>query len=87
MSDPVEHILGPVELPPIGQRGPVDHQHAQAQRARGVQLGGCARSTGIFGDDQVDAMVPQQACVVRHRERAAIYDQGTASGASTKRSR
>lgn len=50
---------------------PADHQHGQFQGTGGVEF--CARpnAAGIFGDDEGDAVLPQERKVVFQCERAA----------------
>jgi hypothetical protein len=75
-----------------GDERAIDHDHRQAQRARGDQLGLRRAAPGVLAHHQVHRVVAQQGQVAVQRERPAIDHQrvpgkgGGASGGSTKRS-
>lgn len=76
MMQPAHHIFRGVDFHPVGQSGPVDHQHRQAKLARGDQLGFGARAARILAYQQLDGVGLHQLPVVLNREGAAIDNQG-----------
>lgn len=74
MSKEVHHLLDAARDPAGWQRGPVDQDHGQAKRARRVELGLCARSAGILGHNDLDAMGAEKRRVPCLGERAAGND-------------
>ncbi len=75
MIQPVQDILKPVKTGARGQPGPVDHDHAQAQFARRLQLGLRARATGILGHDKLNALICHQGQVALGGKRPARNHQ------------
>ncbi len=74
MSQPVQNLLYVRTFLPGRQDGTVNHQHWQAQRACGVQLGASALSARVFGHNQVNPVPLQQLRVARDRKRTTRHD-------------
>lgn len=75
MKDPVQHGFGHMHFAPFGRCGAINHQHGQAQLARGGKF--CLRPDAacILADDKVDTMRLHQCAITRDGERAAIHHQ------------
>lgn len=71
MSQPVQNLCHTRQFGPLRQSRAVDHQHRQAQRPRGVQLGPRAKAARVFGHNQFDPMTPHQRLIVGQSERPA----------------
>jgi hypothetical protein len=76
MTQPGKHILGIINLGPVGNGGTVNHQDRQAQIARRDQLGIGAAAARILANHQIDGVGLQQCAVSSGSERPAINDQG-----------
>lgn len=72
MTEPVHHIFWAINLPSARQRWAVDHQHRQAQPARGDQLGFSSAATGVLADEQFGAMRFHELYVARRGKWPAI---------------
>ena len=75
MIDPRQHIGDVMNGLRLWQGWPVDHEDGQAERSRRVDLRARALPSGIFGDDEVDAVRAHQGKVAVQREGAAIDQQ------------
>ena len=75
MTDPLDHFADIMELSPVRQSGPVDHQHRQAQCACRFDLGDRAAPPCILRHDQINAMRFHQRPVPRQYEGTAIHHQ------------
>lgn len=75
MTQPGKHILGIINLGPVGNGGTVNHQDRQAQIARRDQLGIGAAAARILANHQIDGVGLQQCAVSSGSERTAIHDQ------------
>lgn len=69
MSQPVQNLRHTRQFGPLRKGRTVDHQHRQAQRPRGIQLGACSGAARVLGHDQFDAMLLHQRAVVGLGER------------------
>lgn len=76
MIQPREHVFGTIDFHPVGQGGPVDHQHRHTQFARGNQLGFGAYAAGVLANHQIDGVGLHERAVAFRRERPVIHDQG-----------
>lgn len=74
MTQPLQYRLDRVNFVLRWQLGSLDHHDGNAQRARGLQFGAGATAAGIFGDNCFNTVLAHQRCVIRHRKRAARYD-------------
>ena len=75
MTEPRHDFRYRLDLPPLGQRRPADHDHRQFQFARRVDLGARAFAAGVAGDDPCDAPDAYQIQFAGERERPAREDQ------------
>lgn len=64
----------------LGQFRPRDHDHGQAQRTGGVDLGARAIAAGIAGDDPRDASRAHHLQLAIKRERSARHDYVSREG-------
>jgi len=74
MRKPRQHIFDALDLRPLRQCGPCDHDDGEPQLARGVDLGTRAVAAGIAGDQPRDIACPHQLAIVCERERPARDD-------------
>ena len=79
MIQPLQDLRHAGKTGPWRQGGSRHHDHRQIQGAGGGQLGLGPDSTGVFGDDDVDAVVAQQSKIAGHVEGTA-GDHGGAAG-------
>jgi len=56
------------------QRRPAQHDHRQRERTRRCDLTVCGRAAAIFGNDDLDAMLPEQGAFVGLGKRTAPGD-------------
>lgn len=75
MSDPVNHLIELINLPPIWQGGPLDHDDRKPQVPRRVYLCETAGPAGILGNHQFDPVIPHQRQIAIDRERTARNDR------------
>lgn len=71
MSQPVQNLSNARQFHPLRQGRTVDHQHRQAQRPRGIQLGPRAKAACVLGHDQLDLMTLHQRLIISQSERPA----------------
>ncbi len=74
MSQPVQNLRYARQFVSLWQDRTVDHQHRQAQRPRGVQLGACAAAACVLGHDQFYVMALHQRPVIRFGKRPARHN-------------
>lgn len=72
MTQPRQHIFRAMDLVPLGNGGAVDHQHRQAQFARGDEFRFGARAARVLADHKVDGVALQQRTIARGGKRPAI---------------
>ena len=75
MIDPRQHIGDVMDGLRLWHGGAVDHEDRQAERPRRVDLGASPLPSGIFGDHQIDPVIPHQGKIAVQRERAAVDQQ------------
>lgn len=75
MTEPGHHIFGPIDLRALGKGRTLDHQHRQAEPARGDQLGLGARAARILAYDEIDGVILHQAAISFHGKGSAVDDQ------------
>lgn len=63
---PAHHLADAVADVAVRSGRSVNHDHRQAKRARGQQLGLGPAATGVFGHDMCDVMALQQSLISRH---------------------
>lgn len=74
MSKPRQHLLDGLDALSLGQCGPRDHDHGQAELARRVDLGTRAAAAGIARDQKLDAARTHQREIILQREWASGDD-------------
>ena len=72
---PAQNLVNRFHRRPVGDSGPVDQDHRQVQRTRGIKLGARTRAAGVLGDDMADAVRLQQGKITSQGEGAARYDR------------
>jgi len=77
MSQPVQNLRHTRQFGPLGQDRTVDHQHRQAQRPRGVQLGACTSAACVFGHHQIRSVALHQRPVICFGKGPARYHHVT----------
>ena len=73
-TNPVKDCLDVMRFSARGQCGAVDHQHRQAQAARGDELGLRASSTCVFADNQINFMAAHEGFIGIRIKRTAVKD-------------
>lgn len=71
MSEPLHDLFRFRHSMALWLGRPVDHQHRQFQGTGGIKFCAPPGTTGVFGNDEGDAVLPQEREVVFQRERAA----------------
>ncbi len=71
MIQPRHHIINIAKNLARGNEGAINHDHLQAQGARGLQLGLRANATGVFGNDDFDVVVFQKRQIPSQIKRSA----------------
>ncbi len=69
MIEPVQDILKPRAGGACWHLWPVNHHHRQAKRPCRVELGSCAGTPGILGNNDVDPVIAHQGLIRGHLER------------------
>lgn len=78
MTQPGKNFLRRKGLSPLGDGRAVYHQHRQAERPGGRQLGFGAFAAGVLADHEIDGVVLQKGAVCLCREGAAVHHQSVA---------
>ena len=76
MTEPRQNLLRCMRLQPVGQNGPVDHDHRQPQTARRRDLGRRTGTARVLRDHKINLVVLHQRKVVRHGEGATRLHDG-----------
>lgn len=74
MTEPLHHLGDAFRPRPVRQLRTREHDHGKAKRARGVDLGARAVSSGIAGDDPFDAARLHHLQLVLEGEGAARHN-------------
>lgn len=74
MREPAHHLICAGKALTAGQRGAVDQDDREAERACGVNLGARACAAAVFGDDERYALIAQKREIAFIGERAAGDD-------------
>lgn len=75
MTQPGHHILGAINLDPVGKDRAVDHQHRQSKPAGGGQLGFGTRAARVLAHHQIDGVVLHEPAIPFDGEGPSVYDK------------
>ena len=74
MIEPRDHFVHGLDRRRIGRRGPAQHDHIDAERARCGDLAVCRGPAAVLGDYRIDSVRAHQRAVIGRAERAAVGD-------------